>query len=144
MARLFRDHRRDGIARGNRVDVTYLHKSQPGQDRDDFLGFENRGRHGSGDLDGLDPDELGLERGFAVLQKHRDHFANVLAQLIESLALGMSTREARHRSHVEARLGSTLDHNREGFHVFPPEAAAAWPCEATSGPSVAGRSIVLQ
>jgi hypothetical protein len=39
-------------------------------------------------------DELGVEIGFAVLQKHIDHFSKVSVQFVECFGLGVSSGEA--------------------------------------------------
>ena len=51
-----------------RTALPNFNETQPLQNRDHFLRFEDGNRHGSSDLDGLDANKLRLQGGFAVFE----------------------------------------------------------------------------
>jgi hypothetical protein len=71
-------------------------------------GFKN-GTHDSSDGDVLDPDKLGLQHGFTIFQKHCNNFVQVVVDLIQRFALGMSTWEARNKTNEQASLLAPLN-----------------------------------
>jgi hypothetical protein len=62
-------------------------------------------------------DELGLELGFAVLEKHLDHLLKILGQLVQGLPLSMSTRPAGYGTNEDAGIWIALYNHVKCTHV---------------------------
>lgn len=59
--------------------------------------------------------------GSAVLEEHLDYFTKIAVQLIEGLTLRMRAGEARHEAHIQARLGTALNHGCVVLHNLHPD-----------------------
>ena len=66
--------------------------------------------------DGLGPDKLGVELGFAVVKQHGNHFLQIRMQFIQRRALAVRTGEAGHMAHVEVGIGAALDYGGVSVH----------------------------
>ena len=69
------------------------------------------------DADGRRTDELCFRIGRAVLEKHADYFAEVLAQLVLRRALTMGTRKARHVPDEQSSVCVAFDNCGERMHA---------------------------
>jgi len=83
----------------------------------DFAGFEYRHiPHESSDSNILDPDELGLQRGFAVFQKHCNDIVQIAVDFIQRFPLGMCTGKAWDETNEQTCLLAPFDYRRIDFH----------------------------
>ena len=60
-----------------RAPLANFGESEFRQNRYDLPGLQNRKLGHSGNRYGLGPDKLGIQFGFAILQQHPDHFAEI-------------------------------------------------------------------
>jgi hypothetical protein len=103
-------HVRASLSRQNKAqrfkDTTYLPR------------LENWGpRHWlSGYHDALGPDELSLENGFSILEKHPDDLSKVTLQFVQRLRLRMSAGETGNETDIQPRIGASLNHSGKHFH----------------------------
>jgi len=86
------------------------------QDRGDLTRFEDRYVPHLRDLDGLRADELTLQLGFTVLEKHRDDLFEILSQLVDARALRVRARPSWDIAHEQTRIRVPLDDRRERPH----------------------------
>src|ERR1700693_5084240 len=96
------------------------------QDAANLAGLEDRrfGHRLRRHSDALGANELGLQLGFAVLQKHLDHRAEIARKLIERFALRVGAGETGHETDVKTGIGATLNDSGEGFHDLKGRGAA--------------------
>ncbi len=81
------------------------------QDGDDFMGLEDGNvAHNSSDGNVLDSDELGLEHGFAVFQKHGNNIMQIVVDFIQCFSLGMGAGETRNKTDEQASLWASLNY----------------------------------
>ncbi len=73
---------------------------QSNKNRYYFPGLEDRDTGHSANKHRLCADELGLQLGLAILQKHADYFPKVCVQLVQRRALAMGAGEPRHVADV--------------------------------------------
>ena len=122
------------------------------QDPLDFPRFEDGNvAHCSGDLDGLNPDELGLQTGLAILEQERDNLAEIALELVKAGALGVGPRPAWDIPNEDTGFRITLDDSGVGMHGREDTARAdrrtteirrlesVAPARLTNPASVAGR-----
>jgi len=64
--------------------------------------------HGSGNEDGLGSNKL--RRRVGILQQHRNYLLEIPVQFIQGFRLRVCTRKARNVAHVQARVGTPLNH----------------------------------
>jgi len=77
---------------------------------DDFIWLENGNiAHDLSDGDVLNPDELGLQNGFAILQQHRNNLVQVMVDFIQRFHLGMRAGKTRNETNEQARLWAPLN-----------------------------------
>jgi len=82
-----------------------------GEDGDNLAEFEDGNiAHESSDGDVLNPDKLGLQRRFAIFQKHFNNIVQVVVDFIQRFPLGMSTGEARDKTNKQAGLWTPLNY----------------------------------
>ena len=105
-----------------RAALPHLNKPQTQKPRDDVARLENRRGAHLRDLDGLRADELGFDRWLAILKQHRDHFAEILLQLIQALALTVRARKPGNVPDIEPGFGIAPDDHR----VASPEETPSW------------------
>src|SRR5262245_23376601 len=67
-------------------------------------------------LDGLHSDKLGLKARLAILKKHAHHFLKVALELIEGLALAVSTGPPGYLANEQPGVGITLNDEVEATH----------------------------
>ena len=58
----------------------------------------------------MDADEFRLKLRFAVLEEHGNHLLEVFVQLVERLALRVSTRKSRNKADEQTSMRITLDY----------------------------------
>ena len=83
------------------------------------LGFKTGKRVMESSRYRLGADELSLQAGFTILKEHRNHFPQVLIQLVEAGALAMSTGKSGNIAHEKARFRIPLDDGCKRSHSFP-------------------------
>ena len=70
----------------------------------DFIGFEDGDiAHGSSYGDVLNSNELGLQRGFAVFEKHCNNVVQVVIDFVQCFPLGMSAGKTGNETNEQAR-----------------------------------------
>lgn len=67
----------------------------------------------SADFDELRSDELRVDMGLAVFEKHFEDFAKVSVQLVERLSLRVSAGEPWNEANVQARIRTSLNDRRK-------------------------------
>ncbi|OGS80352.1 MAG: hypothetical protein A2Z94_05220 [Gallionellales bacterium GWA2_55_18] len=78
---------------------------------DDFIGLEDGDiAHGSSDGDVLNPDKLGFQHRFAILQKHCNDIVQVVIDLIQRFSLGMSARKTGDKTNEQACLWTPFNY----------------------------------
>lgn len=76
-----------------------------------FAGFENRNiAHGLRDGDVLNPNEFGLQYGFAVFQKHCNNIMQVAVHFIQRFPLGMGAGKTGNEADEQAGLRAPLNY----------------------------------
>ena len=79
--------------------------------------LQNRDRaHDLRDLDGVGADELCLEARFPILKQQRDHLAEIVKQLVDGTALGVSPGPARDVTDEQPSVGVAFDHSSVCAH----------------------------
>ena len=79
--------------------------------------LQNRdGAHDLRDLDRVGADELCLEPWFPILQQERHNLAEIVQQLVNARALGMSARPAWDVADEQPGVGITFDDGSECAH----------------------------
>jgi hypothetical protein len=87
------------------------------QNGDDLGGLQNRNiTHDLCNCDVVDADEFRLKLRFAVLEEHGNHLLEVFVQLVERLALRVSTRKSRNKADEQTSMRITLDYCGERPH----------------------------
>lgn len=77
----------------------------------DFTGFEDGNiAHGSSNGDVLNSNELGLQRGFAVFEKHCNNVVQVVIDLVQRFPLGMRARKTGNETNEQASLWAPLNY----------------------------------
>ena len=77
----------------------------------DFTGFEDGNiAHGSSNGDVLNSNELGLQRGFAVFEKHCNNVVQVVIDFVQCFPLGMSAGKTGNETNEQARLRAAFNY----------------------------------
>gem|GEM_PF-4170797 len=66
--------------------------------------------HDSSNSDVLHANELGLQRGFAVFEKHCNNVVKVAIDLVQRFPLGMDAEKTRNETNEQASLWAPLDY----------------------------------
>lgn len=83
----------------------------------DFTGFEDRNiAHDSSYGDVLNSNKFGLQRRFAVFKQHCNNVVQVVIDLIQRFALGMSAGKTGNEPNEQASLRAPLNYCRIDFH----------------------------
>lgn len=107
-----------------------LLETEAQQQRRDLARLENwDGSHTppSRDSDRMDAEELRLELGIAVLEKHLDYLTQILLEFIQCAPLAMSAGPTGNRPDVEVSVRIALDDDAEGAHVVRARERADYP-----------------
>jgi len=87
------------------------------EERHDLTRFEDgRLGHALADLKSLRADELALQVGIAILEKHLDHFLEIRPQFVERRPLAVRAGKPTHPANVQARISVALDDRCEVLH----------------------------
>ena len=77
----------------------------------DFTGFEDGNiAHGSSNGDVLNSNELGLQRGFAVFEKHCNNVVQVVIDFVQRFPLGMRAGKTGNETNEQASLWAPLNY----------------------------------
>ena len=77
----------------------------------DFIGFEDGNiAHGSSNGDVLNSNELGLQRGFTVFEKHCNNVVQVVIDFVQRFPLRMSAGKAGNKTNEQASLWAPLNY----------------------------------
>src|ERR1035437_7839629 len=69
--------------------------------------------------DGLSPDELGVQPGLAIFEKHLNDFLKVSVEFVQTLSLTVCPGKAWNVAHKQASASATLHHRGVRFHMRP-------------------------
>jgi hypothetical protein len=84
---------------------------------DDLARFENGDvPHRLRNSHVLDTDELGLQVGFSIFEKHGDDFLKVAVKLVERCPLSVGAGEPRDKPDKQPGLGAAFDDGGIGSH----------------------------
>ena len=91
--------------------LTDFGKAEFDENRYDFAGLEDGNiAHVSGDSDVLNPNEFGLQDGFAVFQKHCNDVMQVAVHFIQRFPLGMGAGKPGYEADEQAGLRAPLNY----------------------------------
>jgi len=87
------------------------------EDGNDFVRLENGNiAHNSSDSDVLDSHKLGLQRRFAIFQKHCNNITQIMINFIQRCPLGMSARKPGDKTNEQAGLWASFNYSGIDLH----------------------------
>ena len=97
--------------------LAYFTEAERFKERDEFAGLQGRDApHGSGDLEGMCPDELRFDLGLTIFKEEVNNLTEVHLEFVECPPLRMGARPPRNVAHEDPGVGVSLNNRGEGAH----------------------------